>query len=128
MLFGRKKIEGIAKRTLNMIMESAKDSHPREFAAGLREIDGVISELVLVPGTISGNRSALLRLHNLPIDYSLVGVVHSHPSPNVRPSRNDINLFGKFGRVHVIVGFPYNEDSWRAYDWKGDEIELEVID
>lgn len=124
---GRKKIEGITKRTLNMIFECAKDAHPREFAAGMRHIDGVISELILVPGTISGNRSALLRLSNLPIDYSLVGIVHSHPSPNVSPSPQDINMFGRYGRVHIIVGWPYHEKSWKAYDWNGEEIELEVL-
>ncbi len=126
-MFGKKKVKGITKRTLGMIMECAKDAHPREFAAGMREIDGLISELILIPGTISGNRSALLRLHNLPIDYSMVGVVHSHPSHNISPSSQDLNMFGKYGRIHIIVGWPYDENSWKAYDWGGKEISLEVV-
>ncbi len=108
-------------------MESAKDSHPNEFAAGMREIDGIISELILVPGTISGSQSAILQLHNLPIDYSIVGVVHSHPTPNFSPSEEDIEMFGRYGRIHVIAAYPYDLDSWQAYDQTGNVVELEVF-
>lgn len=124
---GKKKITGITERILKMIIESSKDAYPREFAAGMREIEGVISELILVPGTISGPSSAILKLHSLPIDYSIVGIVHSHPSPNVSPSQEDLILFGKYGRVHIIIGLPYDMDSWQAYDWNGRKIELEVL-
>lgn len=124
----KKEIRGISKRTLKMIMESAKDSHPNEFAAGLREVQGVISELILVPGTVSGPMNALLKLHSLPIDYSLVGIAHSHPSPSFSPSTQDLNMFGKFGRIHIIVSYPYDMSSWQAYNWKGEKIDLEVLD
>ncbi len=126
-LFDQKKIEGITERVLNMISESAKDAHPNEFAAGLREIDGVISELILVPGTVSGSRSAILRLNNLPVDYSIVGVAHTHPSPSFSPSAQDFTMFSKYGRVHLIMAYPYDLESWQAYDSTGKEIELEVI-
>ncbi len=122
-----KKIQGITKKTLKMIIESSKDAYPREFAAGMREIEGIISELILVPGTVSGPTSAILKLHSLPIDYSIVGIVHSHPSPNVSPSQEDRMLFGKYGRVHIIIGLPYDMDSWQAYDWNGREIELKIV-
>ncbi|MFW5898487.1 MAG: Mov34/MPN/PAD-1 family protein [Candidatus Saliniplasma sp.] len=128
MIFKKKDIRGISKRTLKMIMESAKDAHPNEFAAGMREIDGVISELILVPGTISGKTSALLRMRQLPIDYSVIGVVHSHPSRNFSPSRKDLLMFGRYGRVHIIAGYPYDMDSWQAYDYDGNKIELDVLD
>ncbi len=127
-LFGGKKIRGITERVLSMISESAKDAHPNEFAAGMREIDGVISELIMVPGTVSGPVSAILKLNNLPIDYSIIGVVHTHPTPNFSPSDEDIEMFGKYGRIHVIMSYPYDLESWQAYDSTGDEVELEVID
>ncbi|MFO7793138.1 MAG: Mov34/MPN/PAD-1 family protein [Candidatus Saliniplasma sp.] len=128
MIFKKKEIRGITKRTLKMIMESAKDSYPNEFAAGMREIEGVISELILVPGTVSGQTSALLRLRRLPVDYSIIGVVHSHPSRNVSPSGKDLMMFGKYGRVHIIAGFPFDMDSWQAYDYNGKKVDLEVLD
>lgn len=127
-LFSKPKIEGIYKKTLNMIMESAKEAHPNEFAAGMREIDGVISELILVPGTIAGPTSALLKLHSLPIDYSIIGIAHSHPSPSLSPSQEDLNMFGRYGRVHIIAGVPYDLTSWQAYDYNGDKLDLEVIE
>lgn len=123
----KKKIEAITESTLKMVIESSKDAYPNEFAAGMREIEGVISELILVPGTMSGPTSAILKLHSLPIDYSIVGIVHSHPSPNVSPSQKDLMMFGKYGRVHIIMGLPYDMRSWQAYDWDGNEIELEVV-
>lgn len=126
-IFGKKKIIGITEKILRMMFEASKDAYPHEFAAGMREIDGIISELILVPGTIAGPTSALLRLHNLPIDYSMVGVAHSHPSSNISPSPNDLSMFGRYGRVHIIVGYPYDMDSWQAYDHNGKKIDLPVI-
>lgn len=126
-LFGKKEIKGITERVLKMISESAKDAHPNEFASGLREIDGVISELILVPGTISGPMNAILRLSNLPIDYSIVGVVHTHPSRNPSPSKRDLIMFGRYGRIHIIMAYPYDLDSWQAYDSTGEKVDLEII-
>ncbi|MFP3871722.1 MAG: Mov34/MPN/PAD-1 family protein [Candidatus Aenigmatarchaeota archaeon] len=127
-LFGHKKIEGITERVLKLFSESAKDAHPEEFAAGLREIDGVISELIMVPGTVSGPGSAILKLHHLPVDFSIVGVIHSHPSPNFNPSQEDMITFGKYGRLHIIMAYPYDLDSWQAYDSTGKEMDLELIE
>ncbi len=126
-LFGKKEIKGITERVLKMISESAKDVHPNEFASGLREIDGVISELILVPGTISGPMNAILRLTNLPVDYSIVGVVHTHPSRNPSPSKEDLIMFGRYGRIHIIMAYPYDLDSWQAYDSTGEKVDLEII-
>ncbi len=126
-LFGKKEIKGITQRVLKMISESAKDTHPNEFAAGLREIDGVLSELILVPGTISGPMSAILRLTTLPVDYSIVGVVHTHPSRNLSPSKEDLTMFGRYGRIHIIMAYPYDLDSWQAYDSTGKKVDLEII-
>ncbi|MEF8873649.1 MAG: Mov34/MPN/PAD-1 family protein [Candidatus Thermoplasmatota archaeon] len=127
-IFENKKIEGITKRVLNLFSESAQDAHPEEFAAGMREIDGIISELIMVPGSVSGPGSAILKLHNLPVDFSIVGVIHSHPSPNYQPSREDFVTFGKYGRLHIIMAYPYDLDSWQAYDSTGKEVELELIE
>jgi len=124
----RKPIRGIEREALEFIFEASRSSHPREFAGILRAKDGVIKEILLLPGTVSSGESALLRLHMLPIDPSACGSVHSHPSPYPVPSGADLGLFAKFGRVHLIVASPYDERSWRAYDHRGNEINLEVIE
>lgn len=123
----RKPVKYITKKVLEMMLAASKDSHPKEFACVLRAEEGIITELLLVPGTLSGERTAIFRLHMLPIDFSIVGSAHSHPSPNAIPSRADLELFSRFGPIHIILGYPYNMRSWRAYDRDGGEIKLEVL-
>ena len=93
----------------------------------LRADDGVITEVILVPGTISSQRSAILRLYMMPIDLSIIGSAHSHPTPNATPSEADLKLFSNSGQVHLIVGFPYNMESWKAYARNGEEISLDIL-
>lgn len=111
-----------------MILEASKTTFPKEFAAILRGEKGIITEIMLLPGTLSGGTSALFRLHMLPIDFTVVGTAHSHPSGNFHPSQADIQLFQRFGRVHIIVARPYDERSWAAYDFYGRPRELDVVD
>ena len=126
---GKKKLYGIRKRTLNMIMEAARATYPDEFTAVLRynPKTGLINEFLMLPGTISGKRSASLQLNMMPIDYTVAGSVHSHPSGSCLPSRQDLVFFEHFGAVHIIVCMPYNENSWAAYTFSGDPYPLEVV-
>lgn len=122
-----KKVHAIRRKTLRMILEASKDTYPKEFAAILRAEEGVIEELLLLPGTISGDVHAIFQLHMLPIDFSVVGTIHSHPSGNYDPSDADRQLFSHFGRVHIIVGYPYTERTWRAYDHYGEPRAMEIL-
>ena len=63
----------------------------------------------------------------LPADLTVVGSVHSHPSGALRPSEADRQLFRNWGRRHIIVGAPYGQGSWRAYDSNGAETHLSVV-
>lgn len=111
-----------------MIAASARATHPNEFGAAMRAEGGVITELVLVPGTIAGDAHTFLPLGSLPIDASLVGTIHSHPGPEAIPSDADKQLFNAFGHTHVIMAMPYDEESWIAYDQNAREIVLDVVD
>jgi proteasome lid subunit RPN8/RPN11 len=120
----------ITRKCLELILESAKSTYPKEFGALLRvdsENKNTIVELVLLPGTISGDSHAIFRLHMLPIDFSIVGTVHSHPSPVPQPSDADLQLFRKHGKIHIIAAKPYDYNSWKAYDYNGKEIILNTI-
>ncbi len=121
----------ITRKCLDLIVESSKSNYPQEFGALLR-VDRVdktmIIEVVLLPGTISGDSHAIFHLHMLPIDYSIVGTVHSHPSSIVRPSNADLDLFDHFGKIHIIVGVSaVGFASWQAYDYAGRGVSLEII-
>jgi len=120
----------IKRKCLELIFECAKSTYPNEFGGLLRvdmERKDTIIELVMLPGTISGETHAIFKLHMLPIDFSIVGTVHSHPSYSARPSGADLQLFNKHGKVHIIAATPYNITSWKAYNQRGDELDLKVI-
>ena len=122
-----RQITRIDREALNFILGVSGSSHPREFAGVLRAKGDTVTEVLVLPGTLSSRRSAVLHLHMLPIDPSTCGTVHSHPSSIARPSDEDLGLFAKFGNVHIIAAFPYDENSWKVYNHKGEEIKLEVV-
>ena len=124
----RANVHSIRKRTLKMILEASKSSYPEEFGGFLRAEKGVIRELVLLPGTVSGERHAIFRMHMLPIDFTIVGTVHSHPSGECYPSDADLELFRKYGWIHMIVCAPYDRSSWAAFDIRGEPRDLKVVD
>jgi len=120
----------ITKKCLDLIFECAKSSFPNEFGGMLKTSEGdkqLITEIVLLPGTIAGESHALFQMHMRPIDFTVVGTVHSHPSPSSRPSEADKQLFSKYGKVHIIVGMPYGYKSWSAYDYSGKKITIAVV-
>ena len=120
-------IKGIARDTLNFILEASKSMAPAEFAGLLQEKDGVITEVLILPGTESSDTSAVLRLYMMP-NIKAAGSVHSHPGPNRRPSQADLELFSKTGNCHIIAGRPYDKQSWTCYDREGNVRELLVLD
>lgn len=120
----------ITHECLDLILECAKSEYPNEFG-GLLRVDtdekNTITELVILPGTISGDSHAIFRMHMLPIDFAIVGTVHSHPSHSNHPSNADLQLFQKHGKVHIISANPFNEFSWKAYNYRGEEIDMDII-
>lgn len=120
----------IKKKCLDIILESTKSIYPKEFG-GLLRVDSkdknTIIEVILLPGTISGGSQAIFKLHMLPIDFSIVGTVHSHPSGIPIPSHADLELFNKYGRVHIIVANPFDETSWKAYTYLGKDINMKIV-
>jgi proteasome lid subunit RPN8/RPN11 len=118
----------ITRRALDSALASARSAYPNEFGGVLRaDPPGVISELLLLPGTTAGRRHANFQLYMLPADLTVVGTIHSHPSGALHPSDADVRLFRNWGRRHIILGAPYSPGSWRAYDGNGEETRIEVV-
>jgi len=120
----------IKRDCLDLILECAKSEFPKEFGGLLRVDDtskNTITELELLPGTISGGSQAIFKLHMLPIDFSVVGTVHSHPSGIPRPSKADLEFFDRFGKIHIIVASPFDEYSWKSYSYSGNDIEVTIV-
>ena len=114
---------------LDSIFEGAKRLYPKEtilLLRGKKSKDTIrVSNLVVPPLAVYGYGFANLPFHMLPMDFSVVGTVHSHPSGNIKPSHVDLNHF--FGRILMIVGFPFaGEQNVAVYDSKGDRVLFQV--
>jgi proteasome lid subunit RPN8/RPN11 len=118
----------ITRRCLDSALACARSAYPNEFGGVLRaDPPGVISDLLLLPGTTAGRRHANFQLYMLPVDLGVSGTVHSHPSGALHPSEADLRLFRHWGRRHIILGAPFHAGAWRAYDGNGAETTLQVV-
>ncbi len=115
----------ITQQAVDFILESAKGAYPREFVGLLRARGGIITEVLIIPGSkFEINRSSIFQ-NMVPIDPSIVGSVHSHPGPPI-PSRADLNFFEK-GKINIIAGYPYTFESLAAYNADGTPAKLEIV-
>ena len=122
-----KKIYAVDIDFIDGFNESAKSCYPDEFLCMVRQTDGVVDEMVLLPGTVFGDSHSFLSEWMSPIDYNIAGTAHSHPGYSNEASDDDLALFANMGGVHFITCQPYDRKSWRAYNSKGEEVELEII-
>lgn len=120
----------IERELLRSMLSFARAKHPNEIVLLLRgEADGgemIIEEFLLPPFGTSGRGFAEFRPHMLPIDFSIVGTSHSHPSGSARPSPTDLNHF--YARVMMIVAYPYTDECVAAYNSRGEALPLKIRD
>ena len=119
----------IPSNILDAIYAGAKELYPREsflLLRGKKNKDIIsITDLVLAPFAVHGEGFAHFNPYMFAGDFSLVGTVHSHPSGNISPSDTDLNYF--FGRILMIVGYPYEGRSCIvAYDSNGNSVPIEI--
>ena len=119
----------IPSNILDAVYAGAKELYPRESFLLLRgkKNKGIISitDLVLAPFAAHEEGAVHFNPYMFAGDFSIVGTVHSHPSGNNSPSDTDLNYF--FGRILMIVGYPYEGKSCiAAYDSNGNKVPIEV--
>jgi len=114
---------------LDSMLSFARMQHPREAILLLRGSIGkdeiILEEHLLPPFASTGKGFAQFPSHMLPIDFSIVGTLHSHPSGSPRPSPTDLNHL--YGRIMVIIAHPYARDRVAVYNKKGERVNLEII-
>lgn len=120
----------VSDELLQTILEGARRLYPREMILLLRgqkrKSELRISEVLVPPLATHGPNFAEVRLHMLPMDFSIIGTVHSHPSGNLTPSHTDLNHL--FGIVLMIVGFPFTDErNAAAYNRNGEKLSLQII-
>jgi len=119
----------IPREILEMVLQSARTLHPKETIFLLRGKAAKnslnISELLIPPTATYGRGFSTFPMHMLPMDFSIVGTVHSHPSGSLAPSSVDLNH--SMGRVIVVVAFPYQgKENVAAYNRDGERLNLQV--
>ena len=119
----------LSAELLDAIFEGARRLYPKEtilLLRGKKSKDSIrVLELVVPPLAVYGPGFANIPLHMLPMDFSIVGTVHSHPSGNLAPSDTDCNHF--FGLVLMIVGFPFaGEQNVAVYNCRVERLPLQI--
>jgi proteasome lid subunit RPN8/RPN11 len=119
----------IKREALEHILRNASVMHPREMILLLRgktsKSQVTITDLIVPPLATHGRGFSGFQPYMLPMDFSIMGTVHSHPSGVAKPSLED--LHHSFGRIIMIVAFPYNkEENVAVYNHAGERLILKV--
>ncbi len=86
----------------------------------------MISDVQIPPLAIHGNAFSGFTLSRLPIDFSVIGVAHSHPSGVIYPSITDLNKF--YGKLMLITAYPYQtEQNIIIFNREGKSLPYNVI-
>lgn len=135
-------VVAITDSAVELIMETAKETHPNEMLGILRTekaskvnaekyaenpTDRIIVGFNIPPDMMTSSTKAVFSSENMPINNRNVGVVHSHPNGVIKPSNEDVNSGFSTGYIHIIAGYPYEMNDWKAFNSKGDETDLRVI-
>ncbi len=121
----------IMKRSvLESILSYARACHPREgilLLRGKTKRDVIeVNEVLLPPLSVKGKFFSAFPLYMLPIDFSIVGTAHSHPSGALSPSIRDLNSF--YGKIMIIAAYPYrSENDIIIIDGEGKTLNYEIV-
>ncbi|MQY62083.1 peptidase [archaeon] len=120
----------VERAVVDSILSYAQMFHPRESILLLKgKIDKkkiVVTDVQIPPLATHGSTFSGFPLSRLPIDFSVIGVAHSHPSGALRPSVTDLNKF--YGRIMLITAYPYqSEQNIIILDRKGQPLKYAVI-
>jgi proteasome lid subunit RPN8/RPN11 len=86
----------------------------------------IVNDTQIPPLATHGNTFSTFPVHMLPIDFSIMGIAHSHPSGALHPSVIDLNKF--YGRIMLITAYPYqSEKDIAIFDREGKKMEFKVL-
>jgi proteasome lid subunit RPN8/RPN11 len=120
----------VERAVVDSILSYAQMLHPRESILLLKgKVDKhklVVNDTQIPPLATHGKTFSAFPLSRLPIDFSVVGVAHSHPSGALRPSVTDLNKF--YGRIMLITAYPYqSEQNIAIFDHEGKPLQYVVV-
>lgn len=124
------KIVRFRRIVADSILSYSIHAHPKEgilLLRGKTEKDNVlITEVLIPPLATHGRGFSGFSSFMLPMDLSVIGISHSHPSGALRPSIHDLNHF--YGKIMVIAAFPYESyNDIGVFNSHGDRLQHEVL-
>jgi proteasome lid subunit RPN8/RPN11 len=118
----------IERDLLEEMLRFAMEKHPREAILLLRgktkKDVTAITEYLFPPYATTGSVFATYPLYMLPIDFSIIGTAHSHPSGTLQLSPQDMN--NAYGRISLLMAYPYRITDVAAFNKQAERIELRV--
>jgi len=120
----------VERSVVDSILSYAQMFHPKESILLLKgKVDKhriTVTDVQIPPLATHGSSFSAFPLSRLPIDFSVIGVAHSHPSGALRPSVVDLNKF--YGRLMLITGYPYQtEQNIAIFDRQGNKIQYTIL-
>jgi len=114
----------VKKTLLEDLMEASKKYYPDEFMCFLSgdKKSKTLTEIVLLPNT-SGRDFASIQESVIPIDTSVFGSVHSHPTGQARPSQADKKFFKRY-ELNLIISI--SEAKIGFFDSAGNATEVNI--
>lgn len=121
---------GVNLSVIESILDYVRACHPKEGILLLRGRVGkdriLVDEVEIPPLAVHGRSFSNFPLHMLPIDFSVIGTAHSHPSGAPKPSIGDLNNF--YGRIMIIASYPYrSQQNIAMFDREGNPINYQII-
>lgn len=121
----------IKRSVIESVLSYARVCHPREGILLLRGKIGkgvvLVEEVEIPPLSTRGRGFSAFPTHMLPLDFSIIGTFHSHPSSVLQPSAADLNNF--YGRIMMIAAYPYmSESNIIVIDRSGRKLNYRVIE
>ena len=118
----------VDKGLLEEMLSFAHERHPQESILMLRgtvkKESITLTDYLFPPFATTNSISASYPIHMLPIDFSIVGTVHSHPSGSLQLSTQDINHM--YGRISLLMAYPYGLGDVAAYNKQGERLVVRV--
>ncbi len=118
------------KTVADSILSYSIHAHPKEGILLLRGKAGkdevLITDVLIPPLATHGRGFSGFSNFMLPMDLSVIGISHSHPSGALRPSIHDLNHF--YGKLMVIAAYPYESyNDLGVFNSHGDKLPHEVV-
>lgn len=118
------------KSVADSILTYALGSYPKEailLIRGKAERNTIFIKDVLIP-PLATHGLGFSGFPNimLPMDLSIMGTSHSHPSGSLQPSIHDLNHF--YGKIMIITAYPFQDyNDIGVFDGHGQKIPHEVL-